>query len=48
MNQNGSTSNTVKYKLIYFDERGKADLIKLILKVTDQEYENIQIKSHEW
>jgi glutathione S-transferase len=44
MNQNGSK----KYKLLYFNERGKADLIKLILALSNEDYEDVQIKSHEW
>jgi glutathione S-transferase len=43
-----STKIEHKFKLIYFDDRGPADLIKLILSLNDQQYENIQIKNSEW
>ena len=37
-----------KFKLIYFEDRGKADLIKLMLHLGKQTYEEIQIKQTEW
>ena len=57
LNQNGSVassfisenSNTgYKFKLIYFEDRGKADLIKLLFYLGKQTYEAIQIKQTEW
>jgi glutathione S-transferase len=44
---NGSTS-AKKLRLIYLEERGKTDLIKMILAVGGQQYEDIQIKPTEW
>jgi glutathione S-transferase len=40
--------SSIKYKLVYIDERGKADLIKLILKIVNEDFEDVQIKLHEW
>lgn len=45
---NGSGTNSGRYKLIYFEDRGKTDLIKLLFAVAGQSYEDIQIKPTEW
>ncbi len=37
-----------KFKLLYFEDRGSADLIKLIFSVSSQVYEPVQIKQAEW
>ena len=42
------SSSIPKLKLIYFEDRGKTDLIKLILSLANQPYEDIQIKPTEW
>ena len=49
-NSNGTngTKKSYKYKLIYFEDRGKADLVKLLLYLSKQEYEDIQIKQVDW
>nr|QUF59402.1 glutathione S-transferase GSTS5 [Brachionus angularis] len=44
MNQN----ENLKFKLIYFEERGKSDLIKLLLSYLNQTYEDIKIKPNDW
>lgn len=45
-------SNTVrknyKFKLLYFEDRGSADLIRLMFAVAQHHYEPIQIKLSEW
>nr|UOU03294.1 glutathione S-transferase sigma 5 [Brachionus rubens] len=40
--------NGIKFKLIYFEDRGKADLIKLLFAYSNQSYEDVQIKPLEW
>ena len=37
-----------KYKLIYSEDRGKADIIKLLFAYVKQPYEDVQIKSSDW
>ncbi len=39
---------TDKFKLLYFEDRGSADLIKLIFTIAEQNYESVQIKQSEW
>ena len=41
-------SVSYKFKLIYFEDRGKADLIKMLLYLGKHSYEDIQIKQAEW
>jgi glutathione S-transferase len=45
---NGTSVSGKKLRLIYLEERGKTDLIKMILSVGGQCYEDIQIKPTEW
>lgn len=40
--------NNYRFKLIYFDDRGKADLIKLIFACASNTFEDIKIKQSEW
>lgn len=37
-----------KYNLLYFEDRGSADLIKLLFYFANQPFEGIQIKQNEW
>ncbi len=37
-----------KYKLVYSEDRGKADIIKLLFAYVKQPYEDVQIKSSDW
>ena len=39
---------TYRFKLIYFEERGSVDLIKLLFKLANEPYEDVQIKVSEW
>ena len=43
-----NTSLCYKFKLIYFEDRGKADLIKLLFFLGKQVFEDVQIKQTEW
>ncbi|CAF0769074.1 unnamed protein product [Brachionus calyciflorus] len=40
--------NEMRCKLIYFEDRGKADLIKLLFAYTGKTYEDVQIKPSDW
>jgi hypothetical protein len=42
-----SKNKKYKFKLIYLEDRGNIDLIKLIFAFAGKEYENIQIKQTE-
>jgi glutathione S-transferase len=37
-----------KLKLLYIEDRGKTDLIRLILSYANQDYESVRIKTTEW
>ncbi len=37
-----------RFKLLYFEDRGSADLIKLLFSISKQSYEPVQIKLSEW
>ena len=37
-----------KFKLIYFEDRGAADLVKLLFAYAEFAYEDVQIKQSEW
>ena len=37
-----------KMKLIYFNGRGKAEGVRLLLAAAGMEYENVRIKREEW
>jgi len=45
---NTNSNSSYKFKLIYFEDRGKADLIKLLFYLGKQEYEDVQIKQTDW
>ena len=38
----------VKYKLIYFDARGRAEVTRMILAAADVKYEDQRIKFEDW
>nr|AYN44548.1 glutathione S-transferase S8 [Brachionus koreanus] len=38
----------IKYRLVYFDARGHAELIRFIFAYVGQEYEDFRIKETEW
>lgn len=40
--------HSYKFKLLYFEDRGSADLIKLLFSIADQQYDSVQIKQSEW
>lgn len=41
-------TNNYRLKLLYFEDRGNADLIKLLFSISDQPFESVQIKQSEW
>ncbi len=40
--------NSYKFKLLYFEDRGSADLIKLLFAYANQPYDDVQIKPSDW
>ncbi len=37
-----------EYKLVYFNSRGRAEVIRLIFAVADQKYEDSRINAEDW
>lgn len=37
-----------KYRLTYFDSRGRGEVIRLIFKVADEEFEDRRMKMEDW
>jgi glutathione S-transferase len=48
MLQFGVPRKTYKFKLLYFEDRGTADLVRLIFAVAQHQYEAVKIKQSEW
>ena len=38
----------VKYKLYYFDARGRAELSRMLFALANVDYEDIRVDSDEW
>jgi len=37
-----------KYKLTYFDGRGRGELLRLLLKVEGAQFEDVRVKMEDW